>query len=360
MIVLITNINYSILKRKDNKYYSRISYYENGVRKQRQRGYFDLRKDCVEVTENYIHELENYVHDALPFDKIAREYLKYARLKLKASTLTNYKVKIEKFLIPHFKHANMRKFTKRTLKNFEMEILKTCTSDANIHLNYVTFKNVINYAVEFYDLENKHLDNLKLPKLKKSTRKEFITLEEFNDFIKTINDKKYHTIYSILFFTGMRIGELQALQWQDIDLVKGTISITKTYDRYTSLITDPKSEYSVRTILINDELIELIKEWQNEYKETATLDPLNYVIGRARPISYATIYTRFTRDKKHFGNRMIVLHTFRHSHASDLINRINANAWFIAKRLGHKDPSLIMKTYGHLYDDTERMYVNLI
>ena len=90
----------------------------------------------------------------------------------------------------------------------------------------------------------------------------FWTLEEYQKFLPTVIDPIMHAAFQVLFYTGMRCGELLALQIKDFDAAKKSINICGTYHRYdrTDIITDPKSDNSKRVITIPDFLVEELQD----------------------------------------------------------------------------------------------------
>ena len=99
---------------------------------------------------------------------------------------------------------------------------------------------------------------------------DFWTYEEYQQFINTIEvGSRYYVLFEILFWTGMRIGELLALFKSDVNFQENKISISKTYYRAEGkdVITTPKTEQSVRTIDIPEFLTQEIKEYCNKLYE---------------------------------------------------------------------------------------------
>ena len=135
-----------------------------------------------------------------------------------------------------------------------------------------------------------------------------------------------HAAFQVLFYTGMRCGELLALQIKDFDAAKKSINICGTYHRYdrTDIITDPKSDNSKRVITIPDFLVE---ELQNLLQKIYSPEPTDRI-------------------------KRIRVHDLRHSHVSLLIN-MGFPALLIAERIGDT-VDMVNKIYGHLYPNRHR------
>ncbi|NLM63581.1 MAG: site-specific integrase [Mollicutes bacterium] len=190
---------------------------------------------------------------------------------------------------------------------------------------------------------------------------QYWTLNEFNDFIKHVDDITYKTIFWLLFYTGMRKGELLALTIDDIDLENKTININKTCSYVTGkgyIVTTPKTLESKRIIYINDKTIDVIKEYlkyisnQYEFKKDTPLFSINGAL-----IPKETLRRNFKYYQRLAGVKDIRLHDLRHSHVALLIN-LGQDPLTIKKRLGHSDITITLNTYGHLYDDAQKKLAN--
>lgn len=179
----------------------------------------------------------------------------------------------------------------------------------------------------------------------------FWEVETFNYFINEVDDDYWKLVFSFLFWTGVREGELFALQWKDIDLAKQTAYICKTVTSKTSLshykITSPKNEHAYRTIDLQDILISALR---SRYKEEINRDGFSsewFVFGHVAPLSRSQLARFLDKYILQSGVPRITPHGFRHSHASFLISR-HFEDQLIADRLGHTI-AILHKTYAHIY-----------
>ena len=177
----------------------------------------------------------------------------------------------------------------------------------------------------------------------------FYTNDEFNRFIEQVMDKRLSYIcFMVLYWTGMRIGELLALNVEDVDLENKTININKSYQRLESedVITIPKSDASNRIIVIPDFLVEDLADYLNH---TFGVEPTQ----RLFPVSKYTLRREVKRGSEAVGIKKIRIHDFRHSHAALLID-MDVPVLAISKRLGHENIETTLNTYGHLYPDKQK------
>ena len=183
---------------------------------------------------------------------------------------------------------------------------------------------------------------------------DFWTKEEFEAVIKTfyIEDFYQHFCFFTLWFlfmTGMRIGEANALQWDDIDFEEGTVRINKTlwlrsYTNYS--FSTPKTKASNRTIPLDAKTLELLSDWK---KAQALECKTDFVLSfNGVPTRRDLVMRIIKRHAALAGVHRIRVHALRHSHASLLIS-LGENPLVIKERLGHEDIQTTLGTYGHLY-----------
>ena len=179
------------------------------------------------------------------------------------------------------------------------------------------------------------------------------TLEEFFAFRKGIKDRTESLIcFDVLYWTGMREGELLALSERDIDFEKKEISINKSYQRLErqDVITTPKTRKSRRRVSIPDFLCrELL-----EYMEGPCYDKRN---ERCFPFSKAFLNYEMRRGCRNTGVKKIRVHDIRHSHVSLLIDQ-GFDALVIADRVGHENVSTTLNTYAHLFPNKQMALVS--
>lgn len=172
------------------------------------------------------------------------------------------------------------------------------------------------------------------------------TLENFTLFLTKVQKEEPKLAFKLLFWTGMRIGELLALTFADIDFENNIIKINKTLSKInnTILITDPKTKASIRNIQCPIFLIEEIRKYKNNFYDSKENQRIINMTrhGLSR---YIKIYS------ERLGLEKIRLHDFRHSHASFLLNK-NVNILVISKRLGHESPSTTLNIYAHLLPES--------
>jgi len=322
---------------------------------------FDTKKDAEQA---YVKALavNNQSTTALTLQNLFELYKNYKRLKVKESSYISFMQTLETYVLPYFAKTKLDNLTTNKIAEWQGIInalpIKFKTKDKI----YVTFVNLINYAISFHGLPFNPVSkvgNFKNTEIAEPM--DFWTETEFEQFIAVIDDLLYKTLFATLYLTGIRKGELIALNWQDINLAQNTISITKTYTRKVLgggyALTSPKSKSSNRIVLIPQTLANLLKRLQDEQCQQVGYTKKCFVFGFSRPLPTSNIDHQKRRYCTLSGVKPIRIHDFRHSHASLLINK-GHSALLVAQRLGHSDINMTLNTYSHLFPNKEQEFIN--
>lgn len=180
---------------------------------------------------------------------------------------------------------------------------------------------------------------------------DYLNVSEITLLIKTIKqglNPRFTSQYMILtaIYTGMRLGEIMALTWRDIDFENKTISINKSYDYHSNKVKTTKTTSSYRTIGVNDDLLNCLKQLKaNKYNRVFennrhTVPSSNAVNKRLRLFLKQC---NINRQGFHF-------HSLRHSHVAFLLFQ-GVELYTISKRLGHSNMMITAKKYAYLIDE---------
>ena len=292
----------------------------------------------------------------------------------KISYLSTQKNNYERHIKPYFQNVNLNKLSYENIFEFR-EYLKTKPKkqNDNQHLSNNTIYKIIILLKKIFDtgvrkslIDKNPVENLrKLPINKKTIT--FWSVEEFTRFRKLItkDEKSYDLFFTLAFFTGMRMGEILALNWNDINLLTNTIHVTKTayFLNKRNHINSTKTRAGTRYITINNKLSNMLRDWKQE--QTTLLkefidDIDNLQIIQSSPISI----TKNMIDKKfkqilsrNNDIKKIRIHDLRHSHASLLINQ-GEDYLVVKERLGHASITTTIDTYSHLYPSKQKSLAN--
>lgn len=202
---------------------------------------------------------------------------------------------------------------------------------------------MLNHAVRYYGLKWNVASKAGNMGSGTERKVDFWTQKEYQKFIEQVSDKP-QSFYSfeILYWCGLRIGELLALTPKDFDFENNILKVTKSYKRVRGedIVTDPKTQKSIRNIVMPNFLADEIKEYLSSI----------YGIGEEdRIFQNSKSYFRheMVRGSKAAGVKRIRVHDLRHSHVSYLIDK-GYTALAIADRLGHEAVDITYR-YAHLF-----------
>ena len=191
-------------------------------------------------------------------------------------------------------------------------------------------------------------------------------LKQFLDYLEDLDQSSYenffdYVLYKTLLASGCRIGEALALEWSDIDLKKGTISISKTLNRYQETNT-PKSKAGLREIDIDMATVSLLKQYKKRQQVQS------WQLGRSEGIVFTPFTTKYAyacllrkRLQSHFkaaGVPDISFHGFRHTHATIMLYA-GIEAKDLQYRLGHSNISMTLNTYVHATKEGAKKAVSI-
>ena len=213
----------------------------------------------------------------------------------------------------------------------------TLVSPNTAETYYTRLHSIFSFARQFYGLKLNPCENAVKKRKQSNKEMSFLTVDEYMRFRTVEKNPIYKLAFDVLFWTGMREGEMLALTAEDI--VGDTIRINKTLQREGGVDTfaAPKTEKSIRTITAPHHIIE-------------KLSAIPVKQGRLfESVSPVTLRRHCRRNCERAGLHKIRVHDLRHSHASMLIEQ-NVSPLLVSERLGHKDVTVTLRTYSHLYN----------
>jgi integrase len=310
-------------------------------RKQITRGGFNNKPEAEEAAVKIKKEYKKKNVTSLNFEGLFNLWNESGEVK--GSTLSQRGYIVKAHILPYFARKKIEKVKPLDVDIF-IKALKNKGLKANSIFNVRGFLSAIfNKAVELELIEKNPVLNIKVKKEK--AKKLAWTVEESRDFLKYC---KEHSLYWIAYFfalhTGMRIGEICALQWNDLS--NDTVSVVRTAAQVEGkwIIQTTKTDESTREIPLNDTLREVIEEWK-AYKKDDWLFP-----GKNQFIIPNTIRKDFYRLIKETGMLKIHFHDLRATHITMLLDA-GVPAHIVAKRVGHTDISMTLNVYSRVHDE---------
>lgn len=282
-------------------------------------------------------------------------YFEDKKNELKQNSIRNKKHMIQAHILPYFGSRKMNEVVPADIIQWQNTIQEKGFSKTYERMLQNQITALFNHAQKIYNLQNNPCKKVKKMGKPDADKMEFWTLEEYEQFLSVIEPgTDTYLMAELLFWTGMREGEMLALTPMDIDLDNGLIQVSKTYYRSDGkdIISTPKTDTSNRTIMIPEFLVEEIKAYIGGYYGL----PQN---ERLFPIVARTLQKRMTGLMEKARVKKIRIHDFRHSHVAYLINQ-GVQPLIIKERLGHKDIKITLNTYGHLYPSQQKQVAELL
>lgn len=308
---------------------------------------FKTRKEALEWEQKF--RLQQATSLDMDFGSFYRIYEDDLKPKLKLNTWKTKDTIFRNRILPYFKDKKMNEISPADIIKWQNSIMKLKTPDGKpfkpTYLKTIQseLSALFNHAIRFYNLPDNPVKKAGTIGKGKADEMEFWTEEEYLKFIEQVKDKSVsYYAFQVLYWCGLRSGELLALTAADVDVEGKVIHINKSYQRIDGddIITDPKTPKSRRDIVMPDFLAEEMKEYLSSlYGFTRD--------NRIFMITKSYLHKEMTRGAKKAGVKRITIHGLRHSHISYLINR-GFSAVAIGNRVGHESQSITFH-YAHMF-----------
>lgn len=319
-----------------------------GTKRQRKKRGFKLQRDAKEWERNFLETKQADL--TMTFENFVEIYNEDMRHRLREYTFTQKQYVINKKLLPFFGKIPVSQITPAHVRKWQNELIsyRDDNDKAYAETYLKTINNqltaILNYAVRYYDLKENPCR--KAGSIGKSHAEEmdFWTTDEFKRFLEKIPDKpQARAGFLTLYYTGIRTGELLALEYCDIDFDGCKLTVNKSYQRISGrdVITPPKTPKGIRTISIPEFLRDELKGYTELLYGLRKHD-------RLFPCTKSFFEHEMLRGTKNGDVKRIRLHDVRHSHASLLIE-LGFSPLAIADRLGHEKVETTLNTYSHLF-----------
>lgn len=189
----------------------------------------------------------------------------------------------------------------------------------------------------------------KLPSARRMEMR-LLSREELQKLLIQARAEGYYEVFPLELTTGLRVGELMALRWDDLNFNTGGLRIERQIYQIKGelLIQPPKNKASIRTVILPPTVVAALRV----YKQTVSS---RWMFPSPKkedaPIAPSVVSHRLAKILKHAGCKKVRFYDLRHSHASLLINN-GVPILLVSERLGHEDVQTTLRTYGHLYPST--------
>ena len=372
----------SIEKRGKNSYRLTVSegFDLNGNPMIHRKTVHGTKKDAEVELAKFVTEVQNgLVVDgkSLRFSEFTEIWKRdYGSKELAPTTYKRYCRMLETRLLPYFGHFYINKIRPTDIMKFydllekdtqlvrksgnNGEKTKKPLSGKTILEHHRLLRAMLHKAVYWQLIVANPAERVQAPKARKPKRRSYddeqtkILLENLEKL--SIEETKYKVAIILTVFTGVRLGELMGLEWQDVDFKNGIISINRSSQYLSDMgvfTKTPKTESSIREIAIPEFIISLLEEYKLWYEEQKSIygelwtnsDRL-FVQADGKPMHPSSISKWFVKYVSTIGLPVINFHGLRHTNASLLVAQ-NVDIAVISARLGHAQISTTLDFYVH-------------
>lgn len=348
----------NVYKRKDNRWEGR--FYIKGTKKYRSvygKTYTEARDKLRRLAaDNTPVSFGNIL-----FNTVVLNWLEERRIVAKTGSLGTYSARIQKHILPYFegiKYRDVRAFDVTAFINYKLSCGLSAKYVADIAM---ILKSAAKLFSDTTGCENR-LSAVKLPRVRTRETSVLTKNEQklLHDKLLEMDSDVSFGIY-LGFFTGLRIGELCALQWGDIDLESRLLRVKKTVQRVpvpngryktSVVVSTPKTDTSARIIPLPGFLAELLEPRRRE-------DGVFLVSGREKPTEPRTLTRCFKEILQSAGLPDVKFHTLRHTFATNCLQR-NFDVKTLSEILGHANTDITMRIYVHTSLDRKTACMNML
>ena len=325
---------------KTKSWYCKFYYTDyTGTKKQKKKRGFKLQREAKEYERSFLEHLQGTPN--MTFQALYDIYIEDISHRLRKNTVDGKKNVFKNRILPYFKDKPINEIQAADIRAWQNKQIASGYSNAYLDRIMNMIVTIFNYAVTFYNLPVNPCT--KAGHMGKRTRSlNFWTLDEYNAIMEHVTDPAAHVAIELLFYSGMRFGELLALTLADLDYNKQTISITKSLQRKNrqNYITAPKTDNGIRVITMPAAVMEHLEDYT---RKLYGLQPDDLIFTFTRSL----IRNNMKRACTASGVSCIRIHDLRHSHVSLLID-LKFTPLLIAERIGDT-VQMVNNTYGHLY-----------
>lgn len=343
----------AVYKDKNGTWYLSVRYVNwQGEHARKVKRGFATKREATEWERSFL--LENAGNLDMTFEAFVELYKKNLKERLKLSTWQTKISIIDTKILPYFKKKKMNDIKVSDVVAWQNTMLNM-KDETGAHYSLVYLKTIhnqlsaiFNHAVRFYDLPTNPATKAGNMGKEKTREMLYWTKEEYLRFSNAIMDKPISFYaFEILYWCGLRLGEMLALTPEDFNFEKNILRINKSYQKIGNedIITDPKTPRSIRNVQMPDFLAEEMKDYIDSIYE---IEPDQRIF----PITKAYMHNEMTRGSEAAGVKRIRIHDLRHSHVSLLIE-MGFGAVAIADRVGHESIDITYR-YAHLFPTTQQ------
>lgn len=343
----------------------------DGKRKRIVKSGFDTKKEALKAGADAMSLYNNggvpVLDDSMSVQDFADKYLEYFKGKYKYITYATDRDQLKAHFLKDYGSYRITTITERVAEEFVFNLNKKGLSSGTIKKHISRCKKMFDYAIKQKVLRDNPFTDVKVPNdvANPGNPHEYYTDERIEDLLKAYKGDPLEPVIMLGYHAGLRIGEMCALTWDDIDIGKRTITINKqiSYRNKAYYFTTTKFN-SNRIITIDTKLVEYLKDLRKRQRQEGIFhynlidnrqlvygNELSFIVTQkdGRLMTSNTIHGRIRYFKTTYDKPGFKPHDLRHTHCTKLIEN-GIDVKYVQKRLGHKSINTTLDIYHHLSD----------
>jgi len=356
----------NVYKRKDGRWEGRIMKPDGKFRYVYAKTYREVKEKKNNLQDSITSDWLNTSSSAKTATELFELWLsENAMDRVKPTTYENYSLCVNKYVIPFFIRSGSNYITEQNVERFVKSIHENTRISQSYKRKLLSiFKTALRDILKNQPNYSPIMQKVILPKMQNREVQAFSTGEQRLIENTVLNSKDKRAIGILLcFYTGIRLGELCALKWGDIDFEAGTMSVTKTVTRTKSfqqenkktmlLVGSPKSPKSMRKIPLPDFLIAMSHE-----REMESMNENCYVLtGTDTPLDPRTYQKLFKRVLTQAGVKDRKFHAIRHTFATRALE-LGIDIKTMSEILGHSSVTVTLNIYAHSLFEQKKIAID--
>ena len=367
----------NIYKRKDGRWEGR---YKSGCSQNGKAIYKSVYAQTYNDCKNKLILIKNELNKGICNNRVTLtvknlfdEWLEHIAITAKRSTVNTYRIIAENHILPLMSDMPLYKVSSSFLSDIVKNKLNNGRLDGKGGLSAKTVQNIVCVLKAVFSFAEK-VHNMRSPAdvvpFPKCERKdiEVLTDEEVSTIREYCESKEdyFSVMYELCLATGIRIGELCALQVSDIDFENSILTVQKTVQRVKNndisvsgntkvIVTSPKTKSSIRKIPLPTKLLESIKAYISAHNKADG----DFIFSAAdnKPLDVRTVQKKFTVILKRCGVRKVKFHILRHTFATKWANA-NFDVKSLSEILGHSSINTTLSLYVHPSVESKRKFID--
>ena len=325
------------------------------------------KRECAEKLQKLKEELGGIKSDRLKPDMLFGDWLAYwyethSKPKLRPTTQRGYEDRIRLHIVPEIGNIPLNKLTQNDLQQFYARLKKSGRkahterfgeglSDRMVRMCHATCRTALEKAVQDGLIRTNPAIGCKLPP-KKAREMQVLDREELQRFLIQAQAEGYYELFLLDLATGLRRGELMALQWDDLDFETGVLNVNKQVYQVNGELqfSEPKTKNAIRKLVLPPSVVEVLREYRKTV-DSHWMFPSP--VKEDRPLTPGVVRKRLQLILEHAGCKQVRFHDLRHTFAT-LALQNGMDVKTLSAMLGHVSAATTLDIYTHITDDMQR------